>query len=391
MFLIRSLSAWTVSLALAAVALAQEPGPLRVTVKIQEEKTVVVEAEAPVENVETIRLQFQGNFFIQVMTTQNQTLHLSHFPTFKIDGQAIMPGNGGQFITMNGPLPKSASGKVRKGYMNVWQMGDLRITQTVELTPTKPSTPGGKRQYGAVLVKYLLENIGKQARQVGMRTYMDPYVVSNDACQFAAPNRPGKILDGVEFKDKDMPDYVQLLERSDLKNPGYVAHLTFNLGLADKADRLVLSRHGSARDNWDMQVIGGGGDSALGFWFNPKEIKPGGKRELAYAYGQAVASPLSAEGRFKFDLTGSCEPGRLSTIAAQVVDPMPGQPLLLELPSGLELVEGKTILPVQQPLPDSPFSMVLWKCRVRELGAHPIRLRSNNGVTQTKVLTLTKG
>ena len=75
-----------------------------------------------------------------------------------------------------------------------------------------------------------------------MRFFMDVYVVNNDGAWFAAPNQPGKILDGVELKDKTMPDYLQLLQMPNLQNPGFVGHLTFNLGKSvEGPNRVVLT------------------------------------------------------------------------------------------------------------------------------------------------------
>lgn len=361
-----------------------------VKVKVEEEKAVVVEAELPVDPTERIRFQPTGNFFLQINDEMGRTLHLSHFPTFKIDGTTTFPGMDGGVPGMGIPLPKTAAGKARRGYMNTIKHGDVHITQWVELTPTKSPAPGIKRQMDAVLVKYIFENKGKASHTVGVRTYMDTYVIDNDACQFAAPNRPGKILDGVEFKGKDVPDYVQMLQRPDLKNPGYVAHLTFALG-AERPDRVVLTRHGAARDNWDIQVIGGGGDSGMAFFFDPKEIKPGAKREVMYTYGKGIGSPLSSEGLFQVNFGGSFEMGKTFTVTALVADPQVGQTLELELPKGLEPLEGKRVQPVPEAVGETGYSMILWKGRVNEYGRFPIRIRSSTGVTQTKIVTLSPG
>src|SRR5207248_10793545 len=123
-----------------------------------------------------------------------------------------------------------------------------------------------------------------QAHKVGLRVYMDVYVVNNDGAQFAAPTLPGKILNGVELKGKTLPPYVQLLQVPNLQNPGYVAHLTLDLGSKiEKPNRVVLTRHGSGIGGWDMPAFRSF-DTALGIFWEPKEIKPGGKRVLAYGY-----------------------------------------------------------------------------------------------------------
>jgi hypothetical protein len=365
-----------------------------VVVTIQDEKSVIVDTEstAPVDPVPRIRFMHQQQLNVNVTGEQGQTLHLSHFPALNIDGQFINPFNGGgRYEVNNAKLPKTAGGKERVGFMNVFVQGDVRLTQTVELVPTKPARLGEKRRLDAVLVRYVMENKGKQNHKVGLRMYMDTYIIDNDGALFAAPTMPGKVLDGIELKDKTLPDYVQILQRPDLKNPGFVAHLTLNLGSSlEKPNRVVLTRHGLGFNAWDMPANQAGGDSALGVFWEPKEIKAGGKREIAYAYGQGMAVALENEGRFNLVLGGSFEPGKLFTVAAYVHDPAVGQSLTLELPPGMERVEGKEIQPVFAASEEQGQSLVLWKARVLETGRFPVRVRSSTGLTQTKVVTISR-
>ncbi len=77
------------------------------------------------------------------------------------------------------------------------------------------------------------------------------------------------------------------------------------------------------------------------------------------------------------------------TISAVVADPALGQTLTLELPKGMERLEGKQVQPVAALADDQEYSTVLWKARVVEPGEYPIRIRSSAGVTLTKVVTIT--
>jgi hypothetical protein len=370
-----------------------EPARPKFNVKITDDKTVVVDIENSGAIDPTKRINFAGqgnNFYMQVNTIRGETLHLSHFPTFMINNQTMQGGNGGRFEVVNAPLPKSAGGKDRVGTMSVWVINNLRITQSMELHASKASKPGEKRLLNNVLITHTIENKGTQSATVGMRVYMDTYVINNDGCLFAAPvTHPGKILDGVVLQEKTLPPYLQMLQRPDLANPGFVSHLTLNVGSKfEKANKLVLTRHGAAFGGYEMPAMPAMFDSGLGIFWETKEIKAGGKRDLAYVYGEGIAVASESEGRFQTSLGGSFEPGKTFTVSALVADPAQGQTLSLELPAGMQRVEGKEVQPVAPLSLDNEYSTVLWKCRVMNPGAHTIRIRSSTGVTQTKIVTI---
>ncbi|HZZ78147.1 MAG TPA: hypothetical protein VFE62_06495 [Gemmataceae bacterium] len=396
---IRVISRALVVAAIACVLLtsqgtAQDSKP-KFDVKIRDEKAVVNAMDDTGAIDPTQRINFNGQnfagqgFYLNIRTMNNQTLHLSHFPMFKIDERILQPGQGGRFEAKKGDLGKTPGGRKRVGYASSWIIDDIHITQTAELHPTK-AKPGQKRLMNTVLISYTIENKSGRAHSVGARMCMDTYVISNDGCLFAAPTHPKKILDGIVLKDKTLPPYVQMLQIPNLDNPGYVSHLTINIGgKYENMNKVVLSSLRAGFGGWDMNAIQAMGDSAIsGFWAT-KEIKPGGKRELAYAYGEGVAVPLGSEGRFNIALGGSFEPGKLCTISAVVADPARGQSLTLELPKGMQRVDGKEIEPVAALAEDQEFSSVLWKARVLEPGEHTIRIRSSNGMTLSKIVTVT--
>jgi hypothetical protein len=220
---------------------------------------------------------------------------------------------------------------------------------------------------------------------------MDMFLVNNDGALFAAPNRPKQILDGVELQDKDVPDFLQVLQVPNLQNPGYVAHFTYNLGKSvEKPNRVVLTSLGGAFGNgWDMRVFRAMGDSAIGFYWDPQKVPVGTKRHLAYAYGEGIATDPEGEGEVSIALGGSFEPGKLFTISAYVRDPAPGQFLILELPPGMERIEGNHVQPVHNN-EETGNGFILWKARVLRTGRFLIRVRSSTGVTQTKIITITR-
>ena len=379
-------------LGLAAYPAAAD-GPVKV--KVDYEKDEIEEGGGgPIDPAQRIRFQQLGQTFnLLLLTENNQRLHLNNFPTLKVDGNAYIPGQGfpgSAWEQVNGKLPPKA-GKERIGFVKTWSKDDIRITQTVELTPSK-NLVDGKRRLDSALVRYTIENKGTVPHTVGLRTCIDSYLINQRNCKFAAPTKPGKLLEGMELKGTDVPPYLQTLQMPDLKNPGVVAHLTWALGSGlERPDRVVLTNQQGRRDPWELNVMAGGFSSVVGFYWEPKELKPKAKRELAYAYGTGLAAPVGADTNFKILFGGSFEKGKLFTISALVADPSEGQSLELDLPKGIEPVEGRRLQPIPPAEGDSGSSLVLWKARVNDYGLYPIRIRSSGGVSKTAKLTISPG
>jgi hypothetical protein len=370
---------------------SQEPvQPYKVTIKDDKPAVQLVESSLPVDK--TVHAQVTGGGMMIQLRVNNRTMHLGQIQTVvKIDNQVIQPNQFGGFRA-NMPLPKKPGGKARNGFMSVSNFNKISITQTVEVVPTIPPKGAKVRRQDSIMVNYVVENKDNRPHQVGLRVWFDVYIVNNDGALFAAPNKPGKILDGVELKDKDVPDYLQFLQQPNLQNPGFVAHMTYNFGKGfEMPNRVILtSLRGAFNPNgWDMMVFQAMGDSAMGFYWDPKELAPGKKRNLAYGYGQGICPKPMGDGEFNLAMGGSFEPGKIFTISAYVQDPFPGQTLTLELPESMERVEGKASQPVPAPDADG-HTMVLWKARVLRTGDFHLRVRSSSGITHGKVISVTR-
>jgi len=385
---------WLAGVAAALVvlhlALASQAQQARrpVIVKIEDEQAKVEEISLPVDpqiraqpgyvgmgyglNVEGKRLTFGGG---------------SARSSFKIDGQVISPGAQAR------PLGAGPRGKQRHGVIATAVHNGVHLTQIMEIVPGKPSAkpkPGEKRRMDTLLIRYIVENKDTRPHAVGVRMHIDTYCWTNDGCLFASPEKaPGRVLDGVEFKGKDVPEYVQILQNNNLQNPGWIAHFTFRIGgKLEPPSRVILTSLAANNDGWDVQVMQAGGDSAVAFFWDPQMLAPGSKREMAYAHGQGIATNPENEGKVSVVLGGSFEPDKLFSIMAYVNDPVEAQSLTLELPPGMERVEGREIQPVP-PASGENTSIVSWRARVLRTGTFPLRIRSSNGVTYTKLVTIT--
>src|SRR5260370_11592622 len=113
-------------------------------------------------------------------------------------------------------------------------------------------------------------------------------------------------------------DSFKDLQNANMKNPGNVANNTYNFGKAlDRPDRVLLtSQRGGFVNQWDMQVVKSMGFTAMGFYWDPKEIKAGGKRNLAYAFGNGIAHSPEGAGPMAAVFAASFEPRKPVSLSA---------------------------------------------------------------------------
>src|SRR5439155_8953295 len=93
--------------------------------------------------------------------------------TLRIDGQMVYPGGGaGTWEVRRQALPPGRFNKQRYGYTSVWSLNRIRVTQVVEIVPSRPATKavaGQKRLLDTVLVRYTIENKNAVAHDIGVR------------------------------------------------------------------------------------------------------------------------------------------------------------------------------------------------------------------------------
>ena len=371
-------------------------GPVKVTIK--DSKQLMGEVALPIDPTPHALAQHSGGFAFGIkvddkrITCSEQGSIWCHL---RVDGQEHQLGFDLQGMGQQQPrpLPNSSFGKKRSGFETVWNTNEVKVTQVVELVPSRPTSKNStqqKRRMDTYRISYIVENIAKDGRprKIEFKSCIDILVVFNDGALYASPTtHPGKVLNGVTLRGKEMPDYVHVLERPDVNSPGFVATLTFKQSKGDNPDVFVMTNLGAVHQGWEPPAQGAG-DSACCILWNAKEVRAGEKRTMVYAYGGGFATDPENDGRVSLALGGSFEPNKLFTISAVVDDPAPNQALTLELPAGLEPRRGREIQPVPPPPANSASSMVLWKARVLRTGDFEIKVRSSTGVTQVKQVSI---
>ena len=388
------------ALAAGSFALADPPrGPVRVTVK--EGRIATAEATPSVDANPRIVCQFASPSHFG-LTLEGRRICCSPngsiWSAMRVDGAQIFQAgvNAGRVVQPNQPpreLPPGPGGRKRVGYASTWGVNNLHVTQLIEIVPGKPTAKGtdpDKRKLDTARITYLVENKDTRPHTVEYRVSIDMLVGNNDGALYAAPaTQPGSILNGVALEGKTLPPYLWCVEKANFNNPGFVATMTLRGGQGDWPSKVVLTNLGAVgggNNKWDIPAQPAG-DSACAIYWAAKELRPGEKREMVWAYGGGLATDPQPEGHVGLNLAGSFEPGKLFTVLAVVTDPAPSQALTLDLPAGLERVEGREIQPVPPPGPQGT-SVVLWKARVLRTGDYAIKVHSSLGGTQVKHVSI---
>jgi hypothetical protein len=277
----------------------------------------------------------------------------------------------------------------------VWRFNDgIQVTQTVEVVPGEPieTRAGFKRLLDTVLVRYRLENKDDKPHQVGLRFLLDTLIgmkddglTPNDGVPFTVPGLSGLLDTCHDFvPPTPVPDFVQVLQKPDLKEPGLIALLNFKVGSGVEVPmRVALTRWPGVSLLWEIPVVPMRDDSAVAIYWNPRELKPGEKREVGFCYG--VGGVASDSGQLGLSVGGDFSPGAEFTVVALVSNPKRGETVTLRLPQGLTLRQGEQATrAVPQAQAAGRPTPVAWRVRSSRPGSFSLDVHSSSGDSQSK-------
>jgi hypothetical protein len=324
----------------------------------------------------------------------------------RIGGQELpFGGPTGQWLTMS-----KASGNFG-GKSSVWVYSDrnqpptkIQVSQLIEVIPGEPVEYSKdrtklKRFLDTVRVRYVLENQGAQDTSVGLRILLDTLIGDNDGVPFTVPGRRGLVDKMAEFASaKEVPDFVQVLENADLKNPGVVGFVNFKLGgEVESPSRVLLTqwpgRRGIPLERWEIPLYPFDGapepDSAIVIYWNEQPLKPSAKRQVGFTYG--LGSLSISNGRLGVSVGGSFTPGGSLTVVALVNNPIPGETLTLKLPLDLKLASGSKATQDVPPVPEGAAAQqapVTWHIQAEREGTFTVEVQSSANIAQKKSITI---
>jgi hypothetical protein len=302
---------------------------------------------------------------------------------------------------------KDDRGQDHDGVKSVWMCDDkkVEVTQFVELVRGEQS-----RLLDTCRVRYRIENRDSHERQVGIRFLLDTYIGGNDGVPFTIPG-DSDLCDTMkdlprQAKDKQIPDFLQALERPDLAHPGTVAHLRLKLENLESPVRVTLgawpNRKLRVQDlkalgpstRWDVPLLPMKAldlnDSAIAIYWKEQPLGPGGTREVGFEYG--LYNLASQGGRLAATVDGISRPdGELTVVAYVNQAGQEGEETVtVTLPEGFTLLDGAPTQPVPRPSPDAKNvnRPVTWKVRAGPTGKHELTVKTSSGAVQTLPVTI---
>lgn len=303
----------------------------------------------------------------------------------------------GRWLQREAPLENKSRRLDSRRSIWIYDEQQVSITQTVSLVAGDQT---GK--VDTCLIEYRMENRDTKEHIVGLRFLLDTFIGRNDGVPFLIPTERSVLCNTQrEMDGEEVPAFIQARERDDLENPGTIALVQLRIPGMDPPSRVTLGAwpnkqlRGLARQEktlWTVPVLninqGGLGDSAVVIYWNPKILKPGEKREVAFAYGLGSVS-ASEGGQLALTAVGEFTPGGEFTLTAEVRNPIPGQTVKVELPEGFQLTQGTQQQEVSFPAAGGSISPVTWKIRgASKEGVFGIKVTASSGASQTKSIRL---
>jgi len=336
---------------------------------------------------------------------------LSNNTVLRLDGREYIFGQSpGKWIEMKSRLPGETAGLPRDGIASLWSVADdtIRVRQEVEIVPGIQS-----RRLDTCLVRYVLENRDRRLHRVGIRFLLDTFIGGNDGVPFTIPGASGLCDTKMIFDTPErVPDFIQALEKDDLRNPGTVAYLQFRIGAnIESPSRVLLGGWPNPElrkigiweaqaqlTGWDVpfisikERIGGveADDSAVTMYWDERPLRPGQARVVGFTYGLGSGDAQESGGHLLLTVGGRLVPNVEFTLTALVHDPRPGETVTVDLPPGLE-ARGQQRTQTVPPTPPSASrsdSPVTWRLRASKDGRYELSVRSSMGATQKLPLTI---
>ncbi len=329
---------------------------------------------------------------------QDQPKHLTFQPEGTSNNTCVkIDDDAGSLFGETTRTARLASRPVEDAESHYWRSSwllhnDILVTQEVQIVPGAQSGV-----LDTCLVQYTVLNRGKKPHKVGLRVMFDTFIGGNDGVPFAIPGHKDLVTTPQTFGEKEVPDYLQALERPDLANPGTIAHMGLK-GIEvpgvpfEPITKLVITSWKSEGTRWeptpdpeitDPELLKAKPkdntikDSCVFLYWDYREMNPDEERHMAFSYGLNAISTPEGEGKLALTAGGSFTVGKEFTVTAYVKQPVAGQKVKLVLPDGLELLPDQQA--EQEVTAKGDYTQVSWRVRSTKTGQFPLTATSTTG------------
>ncbi|MEI7687381.1 MAG: hypothetical protein WCL32_20425 [Planctomycetota bacterium] len=318
-----------------------------------------------------------------------------------IDGKTRVLGRDGK---LDGPMVTYKD----KSRILTWTFTEegISLIQHLQLIPGDPievSEGVFKRYYDTCLVHYTITNNDAKPHNVSFRIMLDTYIGEKDSPLFAIPGRAGIVRSVTDLHGKDIPDYIQAREHSDLVVPGTIAQL--NLRLGDRLEfpsRVSLTEYPGWNEKFfyevpvrpDGKTIRAGerlDDSVIVLYWKSELMPPGKSRDLGFTYGVDYVG-----GRPELTILnpGPVVQGSDFSIVALVADVQKGAEASIKIPDGLTLAPGSQSRVMLAPAAKDEAGNVqpspaTWTLHAAKEGRYKISV-TTGAITAERVVTIRK-
>jgi serine/threonine protein kinase len=276
------------------------------------------------------------------------------------------------------------------GRKSVWLVkGKIQVTQVVELVPNEVAQLEGdspRRALDCCRIRYLLENKDEAAHTVELRMLLNVRAGDTRGPSFVVAGKPG--LTAVLDPKREVPDFVQALEKPDVRAPGVVLQIAPKLGGAEPPQRLLLTQFDeNLLDQYNINPTEVLSSAAVVLYWKEQKLDAKATREVSFVCG--VGHVLGdASGQLGVSLGGALRPStdRAFTVTAYVQKPAPGQRATLQLPPGLELAAGEKDSPeIPAPLREGELSAVSWQVKADWAGRFVMEVKLGEATVKKEV------
>jgi hypothetical protein len=313
-----------------------------------------------------------------------------------IDGKDLLFGMrfgigrpGPEHDTCSAPIP------YQEGSLHGWRsyrdfpLQKVRVIQDISIR-----RGGQSGKLDTCLVQYKLRNRDTRVHNVGIRIMLDTFIGGNDGVPFTIPGQAGLCTTWRVFnKAEDVPDFIQALEKPNLRDPGTVAYLQLRFSANEGLERpssLRLCHWPSPNARWLVLPKPIHEDSAAVIYWGAAPLAAGGDRRVGFSYGLGAVAGGEGEGHLALSLGGTLVAGEDFYATAYIDKPLPRESLTLPLPPGVQLTDGERAEKSVPAEHSSTYAEISWRVRATDEGVYTIKVRSNNGASQTQEARIDK-